>query len=105
MSQKILPIKKQNLYKKASIKRNKYYCNCICCKFCNENWTEYRQQTNSLNINEDTQKKIRFRKKYYCDYNCNNCIKYIHKKKEQWKMYVAASGTEALMIYCWLMKN
>ena len=38
--------------------------------------------------------KIKFRKKYYCQYNCYNCMKYIEKKKRQWETYKAMSGIE-----------
>ena len=68
-------------------KKKKFNCNCICCKFCNEFWTEYKPT--SYNTNN---KQIKYRKKYYCQYNCYNCLKYIAKKKKQWEIYKSTTG-------------
>ena len=72
---------------KIKIKKKKYNCNCICCKFCNEFWTEYKPILNYSNNNQ-----IKYRKKYYCQYNCYNCLKYIEKKKRQWQIYKSTTG-------------
>ena len=72
---------------KIKIKKKKYNCNCICCKFCNEFWTEYKPIPNYSNNNQ-----IKYRKKYYCQYNCYNCLKYIEKKKRQWQIYKSTTG-------------
>ena len=77
----------EDKFKKNLKKKNN--CNCICCKFCNENWTEFKPS------NEKFQnKKIKFRKKYYCNFNCYNCMKYINKKKKQWEIYISTNNVE-----------
>ena len=68
-------------------KNKKSNCNCICCKYCNEFWTEYRPTNNIANNSQ-----IKYRKKYYCRYKCYNCIKYIEKKRKQWEIYKFTIG-------------
>lgn len=49
----------------------------------------------TFNTSEQQQPKtIRFKRNYYCDKNCFNYRKYIHKKEGQWKEYMATSGME-----------
>ena len=47
-----------------------------------DNWFGYRPQTFATEKGIDTQKRSKFKKKYYCDYNFHKCIKYINKKKD-----------------------
>ena len=76
-----------------NLKKKKTLCNCICCKFCNEYWREYKP----LNKNSYTNEKvIKYKKKYYCEYDCYNCKKYIQKKKKQWELYLITRDKEQL---------
>ena len=74
-------------------KKSKTRCNCLCCKYCNDYWTEYKPNETTSNLNSKNN-TIKYRKKYYCDYQCYNCIKYINKKKRQWELYIATTGLE-----------
>ena len=59
-------------------KKNKQECNCLCCKFCNDYWKPYKPKSKQENIEP---KKIKFKKEFYCNKGCGNCIKYMHKKE------------------------
>ena len=67
-------------------------CNCLCCKKCNIYWRPLKRD-NINNIN-NPQKSIKFKKEFHCFKECLNCKKYIQKKEEQWKEYMATSGLE-----------
>ena len=81
-------------FKKTKIKKS--YCNCLCCKYCNEYWTEYKPIKNEKNFSFSNKSQIKYRKKYYCEYNCYNCEKYIQKKKKQWELYIMTCQKEEL---------
>ena len=66
-------------------------CNCLCCKYSNDFWRPYKSNPTSLNT---TVKRIKFKKSFYCNQNCLNCKKYIHKKEQQWQEYMISSGLE-----------
>ena len=75
------------------IKRKKQTeCNCICCKKCNLYWKPLKKE--NLNQIIFPQKTIKFKKDFHCFKDCNFCIKYIARKEEQWKEYMATSGFE-----------
>ena len=74
-------------------KKRKIKCNCLCCKYCNDYWTEYKPNPESIEQSKPNN-KIKYRKKYFCDYQCYNCLKYINKKKRQWELYIATQGIE-----------
>ena len=45
-----------------NLKKKKTLCNCICCKFCNEYWREYKPENKNSYTNE---KLIKHKKKYF----------------------------------------
>ena len=55
-------------------------CNCLCCKYCNDFWRPYKPKLTNINT---TAKRIKFKKSFYCNKDCLNCKKYIHKKEQQ----------------------
>ena len=50
--------------------------------FCNEYWREYKPVNKNSYTNE---KLIKYKKKYFCEYDCYNCKKYIQKKRSDGK--------------------
>ena len=59
-------------------------CNFFCFEYCNDLWRPYKPSLISLN---KTVKRIKFKKSFYCNKNCLNSKKYIHKKEQQWQEY------------------
>ena len=75
-----------------SKKSKKTLCNCLCCKKCNIFWKPLKRiNKNQINFQ---QKSIKFKKEFHCYKECLNCKKYILKKEEQWKEYMATSGLQ-----------
>ena len=63
--------------KNSKKKKNKM----LCCKYCNDYWAEYKPNPESIEQSKPNN-KIKYRKKYFCDYQCYNCLKYINKRKD-----------------------
>ena len=75
-----------------SKKSKKTLCNYLWCKKCNIFWKPLKR-INKNQIN-NPQKSINFKKEFHCYKECLNCKKYILKKEEQWKEYMATSGLQ-----------
>lgn len=71
-------MKSRNPLSRIYIKKNKQ-CNCLCCKFFNDFWKPKKTYQNT-EIENIPPKLMKFKKNYFCNKNCTNCLKYIRKK-------------------------
>ena len=67
-------------------KKSKTRCNCLCCKYCNDYWTEYKPNETTSNLNSQNN-TIKYRKKFTVITNVIIVLNISTKKKTMGIIY------------------